>query len=221
MTSRINDDLIVTGAFTAGSMVVPDNSIYDQHIAPTATIQRTKLEQNTFMPYPVNMTDFREWDAMAVNLPATASGTYLGLYTGTIGTDAPKLRTTDLKAAGSTTMRARTIIPIPAEYDAGQTLQVRVRGGMKTTIADTLCTVLVEAYRCDEDGGVSGNLVTTSATTINSLTKANVDFKITPTTVNPGDRLDVRVSVTCSDAATVTAVIAEISRVALLADIRG
>ena len=211
--ARFDESLTVIGSISCTS-ITSDGLNF-------SAIPRDNLIQETFVPFPVNLTDFRIWDAMQTNLPGTSSGDDLALIGGTFGTASPTIRTADLKAAGATNVRARVIIPLPAEYDAAETCQIRVRGGMVTTIADVSCTVDVEAYRVNEDGGIGSDLCATSATTINSLTKANVDFNLTAATLSAGDRLDVRITVACNDAATVTAVIAELSRVALLCDIKG
>ena len=207
------EDVDIRGALNVHSLKIADTDL--------DAFPRSKLQQQTLVAHPINLTDFRVHDAMQTNLPGTSSADDLGLTSGTFGTSSPTLRSSDLKAAGATTIRARCLVALPAEYDAGETVQIRVRGGMVTTVADTSATVDVEAHKLDEDGAVGSDLCTTSATTINSLTKGNKDFTITATTLNPGDRLDVRISVAVNDAATGTAVIAELSRIALLLDIKG
>lgn len=211
--ARFDTDVTVNGVISAQSIQVDDKD-FDAFL-------RDDLAQETFVPYPIPLTSFRVHDAMQTNLPGTSSGDDLALNSGTFGTSSPTLRSSDLKAAGATTLRARAVVELPAEYDAAETVQIRVRGGMVTTVADTSCTVDIEAHKLDEDGAVGSDLCATAAQSINSLTKGNKDFTITATTLSPGDRLDVRVTVVVNDAASVTAVIAELSRVALLLDIKG
>jgi hypothetical protein len=56
---------------------------------------------------------------------------------------------------------------------------------------------------------------------MNSLTAANYDFTINATGVDPGDLLEVRISIAASDTATATAVTPAIYSVSLLCDTRG
>ena len=65
------------------------------------------------------------------------------------------------------------------------------------------------------------DICATNATTINSLTAANVDFTLTPTSVVPGDVLDVVLTVAYHDAASGTAVVGKINSIELLLDIKG
>jgi hypothetical protein len=128
----------------------------------------------------------------------------------------------DLKAAGATTRRARNPhVPVPECYDAAETFQIIVGVGMGTTVADTSCTVDIEVCRIGKDGTVGSDICATAAQSMNSLTFAEKTFTITATTLAPGDALDVRVSITCTDAATGTAVTPEISSVDLACDIKG
>lgn len=68
---------------------------------------------------------------------------------------------------------------------------------------------------------VGSDLVTTSATTINSLTAAAKEFAITPTGLVAGDELDVRVTIAITDGATATAVIGRIMKLYALLSVRG
>jgi hypothetical protein len=113
------------------------------------------------------------------------------------------------------------LVQLPPEYDDGETVQIRVHGGMKTTVSDTTATVDVECYESDKERGISADLCTTSAQTINSLTFGDDDFTITATSLVSGDVLDIRITVAITDGATGTAVLGEIGSVELLCDIRG
>lgn len=182
---------------------------------------RSDLVQDNNQVYTVPLTQFRVHDALHTNLPGTAADDDLALATGTLGTDAPKLSAGDLKAAGATTRYGRVQVPLPPEYQDGETVTLRVSAGMETTVADTSATVDVECYEVDREGGVGSDLCTTSAQDINSLTFANADFTITPTGLSAGDLLDIRLAVAVNDAATGTAVTAVIGQVELLLDIKG
>jgi hypothetical protein len=196
--------------------------ISDVHIAGNADIARSKMVQRVLAELPVALTDLRVWDAMQTNLPGTGASDDLALIATTWGTDPPTVQTGDLKAAGSTTRRARFQVRVPPDFEAGQTAQIRCKAGMKTTVADVAATIDIECYRVKGDGTLdaAGDLCTTAATTINSLTVSNKDFTITNAVIQPGDILDVRVSILVNDAATVTAVIGLLAGLSLLADLR-
>jgi len=221
MTNNIDSDVIVAGNVAATTLTLTTASITNDDIKSTAAIARSKLAQDTLQPFTLPLTQFRTWDALATNLPGTAAADDLGLDNATFGTGSPHLTAGDLKAAGATSRYARAHVVIPAEYDDGETCNLRVHAGMLTTVSDTTCTVDVECYRSDEETGISADLCTTAATTMNSLTFADIDFTLTPTTFVSGDTLDIRIHIACNDAATGTAVEPVIGAVQLLCDIRG
>jgi hypothetical protein len=111
---------------------------------------------------------------------------------------------------------------MPAEYVEGQSVELRIHAGMLTTVADQSCTVDVEVYKSDEDETSTGDLCADAAVTdnMNSLVFADIDFTITPTTLSPGDLLDVKITVTIDDDATATVVKGCIGSVQLLCDTR-
>lgn len=192
----------------------------DDDIAAGAGIARAKMAQRELDTHAIPLTQLRKWDAQEQLLPAAATGTYLGLVTGTIGSDPVTVQAGDLKAAGATTRRAAAQIILPNDYEAGQSVTIRIWAGMKTHVADTTCTVDVECYKQNKDLTVGSDLCATVAQTINSLVFGSVDFTITPTTLSPGDALDVRFSIACNDAASGSAVIPTIAQIELLADLR-
>ena len=187
----------------------------------SAQTRDTILTQEALVRFPVVLTDLRVWDALQTNLPGTAANDDLALIGGTLGSAAPMIQAGDLKAAGATTRYARFSVPIPECYEDGETLNIVISAGMTTTVADTSCTVDVQAYLHDKVGGVSADLCATSAQSINSLTFADKSFSITETTLVRGGVLDVRVAITCTDAATGTAVIPTIANIDLACDIKG
>lgn len=205
---RFPDDVAIAGNLTVNGEILP-------------TRPRTSLLQEDYAPFPVAITALRIWDAFQTPLTTPASDD-LGLSTGgTFGTDAPYVSAGDLKAAGATTRRARFLYQIPHTYVAGQSIRISANAGMITTVADTSCTLDFEAYALDKDGTVGGSdLVTTSATTINSLTFGAKTFDVTATALSAGDVLDIRVSIACTDAATVMAVIPAIANLSALLDVK-
>lgn len=176
---------------------------------------------STSVVYPINWSSWREDGSnYAVNLPSTGSSTFLGLYGGTHGTNQPSLQTADFKTT-TISRKARAMVVIPDRYVAASAVTLRFGAGMLTTVADTSCTLAVAAYRIGKDYTIGSQLVTTVATTINSLTASNKTFSLTSTTLNPGDVLDVLITIAGVDAATGTAVNAAIFGADLLCSIQG
>jgi hypothetical protein len=207
--TRLPGDLFVPGDLNVGGSILPG-------------LARSSLSQDNFVEIGVPFAQLRIWDAFQTPI-TTAASDDLGLSTGgTYGTNAPYISAGDLKAAGATTRRARFLFTVPLNYVAGQSLRFVAYAGMVTTVADTSCTVDFEAYVLDKDATVGGSdLVTTSATTINSLVFSAKNFDLTATALIPGDVLDVRVSIACTDAATATAVIPAIAYLAVSLDVKG
>jgi len=207
---NITGDVSISGSLRLGGTLSP--ALAKANILALAELQA----------FPIPLTDFRVWDAMQTVLPGTPATDDLGLVGGTFGTATPSIRTEDLKAAGATNKRARVLIQLPWEYVAGQSVTLRFKAGMITTVSDTTATLDVEAFKlqADPDDAIGSDLVSTAATTINSLTFANIDFVLTPTGLSPGDILDVRVTIAVNDGASATAVIAAFTSAKLLADVR-
>ncbi len=203
------DNLVITE-----TLKVPEDGI-------SAQTRDTILRQEQLARFPVKFTDLRVWDAVQTNLPGTAATDDLAIINGTWGTHPLFIQAGDLKAAGSTTRYARCEACLPECYEAGESVAIVIAAGMKTTIADVACTVDVEVYRRDKISGISADLCATAAQSINNLTYADKTFTITAGTLNPGDVLDVRLAITCNDAATVGAVIPSIAGIDLACDIKG
>jgi hypothetical protein len=202
------------------TMILPPEVITNYTIAGNADIATTKLAQRVLAESIVPLTNARTWNAVATNLPAAAASSDLGLVSGTWGTDPARITAGNVKALGATTRRLYLAIPIPANYEDGQTIQLQIRAKMETTIADVSCTIDAEA-RIGADGAVGSDLVTTAAQSMNSLSAASYTFTIDATGVDPGDLLEVRLSISSNDAATATAVTPAIYSIALLCDTRG
>lgn len=208
MASRF-DDVTITGTLKCN----------EDAISPQT--RASILKQTPLAIFPIPLTDLRVWDAFQTNLPGTAATDDLALIGGTFGTAPPMIQAGDLKAAGATTRYARTQVIVPECYDAAETLSLVLSAGMKTTVADASCVVDIECYRVDKISGISADLCATASQSINSLTFANKTFVITASTLSAGDVLDVRITITCTDAATATAVTPTIAGLDLVCDIRG
>lgn len=201
-------------------ITIPDETLTNQNLAANANIDPSKMAQRVLAESVVPVHSFRVWDAVASNPVSAAANDDLGLVTGTWGTNPVRLTAGDLKAAGATTRRIYFSVPIPANYEDGETIQIRIRAKTETTLADVSCTVDLEAY-VGSSGAVGSDLVTTSAQSMNSLTAANYDFTLSGSGVNPGDLIECRLSIACNDAASATAVTPAVYKVSLLCDTRG
>jgi hypothetical protein len=201
-------------------MILPPEVITNYTIAGNADIATTKLAQRVLAESIVPLTNARTWDSVAVNLPAAAASDDLGLASGTWGTNPARITAGNVRTLGATTRRLYLAIPIPANYEDGQTIQLQIRAKMETTVADVSCTIDAEAY-VGADGAVGSDLVTTAAQSMNSLSAASYTFTIDATGVDPGDLLEVRLSISSNDAATANAVTPAIYSIALLCDTRG
>jgi hypothetical protein len=204
----VHGDLDVEGIVTAHGGIKPAQA-------------RTTLLQESLREFPVPWTWWRVWDALQTNLPGTSATDDLALIGGTFATDSPSIQSSDLKAAGATTIYARAMIPLPEEYIAGETLVLRFHAGMLTTIADNTGTLDVQAYKSDGEAGIGADICATAAQDINSVTLTDIDFTITPATLAPGDVLDVRIAMAINDAATGTEVKGIIGKVSRLSDCKG
>lgn len=183
---------------------------------------RTELQQQALAVHAIPLTEFRTWDAMAVNLPATGGADDLGLYfTGTWGTHAPKISTGDVKNLGATTRRASIVRALPPNYEAAETVNLRISAATETTVASVSSTVDVEAYLVGRDGTIDGSdLISTAAQNINSTSWADFTFVIDAATLAPGDELFLRITIAVNDSGTGTVVQPSIGAVELLCDTR-
>lgn len=188
-------------------------------LIPNNFVQRNDLKLESKV-YPLPLLDARVWDAPMSLLPTTSANDDLGVTIGTWATSAPTIRTSDLKAAGATTRYSRHQFVLPPEYVAGESVVLRINGGMDTTVADTTATVDAVVYK-NSGASISADLCATAAQSINSLTAGDDDFTITATSLAPGDLLDVRIAVAVNDAATGTAVIAVLNSISFVLSVRG
>lgn len=181
---------------------------------------RSDLVQDDSVAFPIPLHAMRVWDAPQTNPVGTPANDDLGLVYNTFGTAAPTVETGDLKTAGSTTRRIGFQIPVPECYVAGQTAQMRLNAGMKTTVADVSATIDLEVTRA---AAPTVDICATAAQDINSLVAADKTFNLTATDLVPGELLDCVVSIAVNDAASGTAVIGKWNQAlsALLLDIKG
>lgn len=208
--TQVNGDCVFQGAVTFGGGI-------------NTKFARSQLSQEALNAYGVPFTSLRVWDALSSLLPATAATDDLGLITGTWGTSAPTVRTSDAKAT-TVTQRCAFFFAMPSEYDTSETVTLRLSAGMTTTVSDGTATIDAEIYELNKTNGLGGSptdLVTTAATTINSTTFGNKDFAITSSGLAPGDILICRLTIAITDTATATAVIGTIGAIDMLLDVKG
>lgn len=201
------------------TIVLQDGTLTNNDLSATANIEYTKLRQRPLSEFRVDTTRFRVWDAINTNPVSTAASDDLAIVQ-TWGSSQARITAGDCKALGATTRRLFFSIPVPFNYDDGETIQIRFRAKMETTVADTSCTIDCEAY-IGNDGTLTSDLVSTAATSMNSLTPANFDFTLAPGSIDPGDLLECRLTITCTDAASATAVTPLVYEVTLLCDTKG
>ena len=169
------------------------------------------------------LSEFRQYaSATQAFLASTGSGSDCGLVLGAFGTALPYIASKDLTSAGATTQYARIQFVLPPEYVTGNPVYIRVYGGMVTLTASVSATVDLECYKAAKTSTlISGaDLVSTAATTINFTTFVSVTFTLTPTTLVPGDLLDLRLAL-ITNHAPATACHAAVSAVDLLLTTRG
>lgn len=205
------------------TILLPAGSLTDQTIAPTAQLDPLKLRQRVLQRYPVGWDTFRVWDAWTSNPVATAGTDDLALLSGAMvaSGSAGRISAGDCRNLGATTRRVAFFMPVPANYDDGETIQFRVRAAMETTVASTSCTVDLEAFVLGVGSTVGADLITTNAQNMNSLSVTDYDFALDAAQIDPGQLLLVRLTIAVSDTATATAVSPAVYSVALLADTRG
>lgn len=205
--NRIEGNMQINGSLTVLNGIIGQN--------------RSGLVQDEFMPFPLELQNFRVWDAFQTLL-GTPGSDDLGITAGVYGTGCPYISTGDVKAAGAVTRYARTLFTLPAEYDEGQSVAIALAAGMITTIADVSATVDIQVFKSGDNGLVSGSdLCTTSAQSINSLTFAELIFLVTGSGLTRGSVLDIRLTVSSNDAASATAVIGAIALARVEVDIKG
>lgn len=214
--STVNSDVTVQGDLrVAGTLRLGEQG--------STGVQRADMDQESLTPFDLPPETWRIYDNMDALLPdPPTTGDDIGIVSGTFGSATPSMQTRDVKAVGAAPHYARRLVQLPFNYVAGETVMIRLHAGMVTTVADTTATVDVECYKSDNEGGVDGSdLCATAAQSCNSLTAADKDFTITPTSLSPGDWLDIRIAIHVNDAATGTAVKGMIGRAQLLCDTKG
>jgi hypothetical protein len=208
----MSETIIPNDVRILGALRVPNGDIF--------TVPRSKLEQDNLAEYVIDLSSLYVFDSGA-RLPNTSATDDLGYYPGTFASASPAIKTYDVKNAGAVTLYARFNVALPAEYVTGETVKMRFHAGMQTTVASASATIDLQAFKSDGELGIGSDLVSTAATSINSLTEADIDFTIDPATLSAGSLLDCRVAIAVNDSATGTAVIGYFGKLSLLCDVKG
>lgn len=215
-TGTLARGIALESASGAGSVI----KVFTVRASIPGTVSRSQLGQDDLQPYGIDLTSMRVHDARQTILPGTAANDDMAIVTGTPGTDAPTLQGVDFGGT-STDEKCAFTFALPPEYVAGESVTLRVRAAMLTTVSDGTAFVDAEVWKENGNGGVGSDLCSTPQQSINSLTPSNKDFVIDPTGLEPGDVLQVRLAFAGSDAGNAAVMIPEISKVAFLLDIQG
>ena len=201
-------------------MSIVDGSLVDADFNAAADIIRSKLAQDALSRgYRIPLSRFRVFNAMETNLPAAGLVDDLGHVGGTHGT-APPILAGEITANDSKTCEARVTFQLPSEYEAGETVTLRVTS-RTTNVGQVGSTVDAEVFSNDDDGTVTDVATTTGAFTL-TTSFVDRDFVITPGGLSPGDELDIRLTTVADNTGGGgTNGLVEISVVELLLDIRG
>ena len=183
-------DLLAAGPEQIGTNEIQDEAITGAKVAAAAAIARTKLAQEALVPFRIPLVQFRVFDAFQTNLPGTAANDDMALISGTHATAAPMLEGKVATGSATETNKARVTFQLPAEYDDGQTITLRLHCRTSGGQGEGTKTIDAIVVSNDEDGTVSGDIVTTSVITVND-TFTDRDFTITPTGLASGEELDI------------------------------
>lgn len=203
-----------------GDVIVPGNLRVAGSISPAK--ERSEIMALVeLQPFTVPWEAWHIWNSAAnAVLPASAADDDLALIPGTWTTGVPSIQTLDFGGT-NTTAYARAQIRLPWEYVTGETVKLRFHAGALTTLPDTTLTLDCVVYLSGKESVVSGgDICATAAQDIRSLTMADIDFTITPTTLSPGDMLDVRIAINGVDAGNLGVMTGCIGHVELLCDVR-
>lgn len=186
---------------------------------------RSSLAQESYSEFDISHCELRIWDAVQTNL-TTAGTDDLGLTAGAHGTGIWYVTAGSLGSAGATTRRARFRYLMPYNYVTGQSAKFTFQAGITGSVpnvADASCTLDAEVFKFGSNVLVSGSdLYAGAAQSINSTTFADYDFDLTVTSLSAGDLLDVRLSITCTDAGSTAAnVVPAITRLKLKCHTKG
>jgi hypothetical protein len=205
------------------TVTLPTGIINSTHLATAPEFPASAMAQRNFQLFTIELESLRVFDAPQTILPAAAASDDMGYTKGTFGTHSP---TVDAGDVGGTTSKryARFFFRLPDNYVAGQSCDIRIRGTILTTNPDTTCNLDVVAHLADTNGGVGSDICTTATQNMLAAgagTVANYDFIITPTGADPGDLLDIQISIDYVDSGDAGVMTPEVSHIWMRIDTRG
>ena len=187
---------------------------------PVTPFARTNITQETGV-YDLYLQDWRTAGTLA--LLGTSAGTpanAMGITPGTFGSAAPIL-VGEAASGNVKTDYARYQFQLPPEYVAGQALTLRVHAKLTTAAyVPTSTTLDAEVYKVDGEAGIGSDICATAAQQL-TASYADYDFTITPATLSPGDKLDIRITGLVTDTGGTTGATLNVGRTTLRAGIKG
>ncbi len=220
-----------TGAFTTSSGAGPfagwaaetssGDTIHmtlESRDASTTTL-RSALGQDDASVYNVPLDQMKTHATLALlgASAGTPSGD-CGMTPGTYGSASPVI--IGESASGNSKSDAfRFLFALPVEYVAGETVTLRVHS-MITGNVNVAQTVDASAYKVDGAAGIGSDLVSTSAIAL-TTSFADHDFTITPTTLGPGDILDIQITLAANDTGASNNKLCKVGAVQMLLDVKG
>jgi hypothetical protein len=226
--SRFDDDLHINGTLTATNIVASENMITaNSQIQAGADIAAAKMAQRANSSFLIPLHALRKWNDPTMPLmntitASTASSDDLAYIPGNWNADPPTapplVKSTD-GAQTTIAQKAMFEVQLPENYEDTETVSIAITCKMETA-SDGTDTIDVECFSCDNDGTQSADLCATAAQDIGT-SYATKTFSITATSLAAGDVLRGVITVDITDVATLSGVIADISRVELKCDTRG
>lgn len=202
-----------------GDLEVRGNISFTGTLTPAQT--RDRMAQESYCKFGIPIEDLRIWDSAIYAPITTAAADDLGYGIGAFGTGVPYVSGGDVNNI-TANRYARGRVQLPTEYVSGQAVKFICNAGMITTVADTSCTLDLMAYKVGANGLISGvDLVSSAPVSINSLTFADAEFTLTPTTLIAGNWIDFRLDVSSVDGAAAGVVIPAIATIDLACHIKG
>lgn len=160
-------------------------------------------------PSPLALLEFKNTDGTTMTGSASAGKFALSVTAGT-----SEVLTGEAAQGNTKTDAAIREYTVPNTYVAGQALTVTVNTGYTGSGTVGASTIAVAAYLTSVTGTQGSSLVTTSATAISGATAANYTFNVTGTTLAPGSRLLIKVTLVTIEtggAATLTGTVNSLS----------
>ena len=210
-TNEIQDSAVTVAKIAAAAITTSE-------ISASAAIVRTQLATENLTPFRVPLETVRRFDAFQAVLTDTANADDMGLIGGTHASAAPQIQGVLATGSATETQNCRFIFELPAEYVDGGVITLRVTCNTTGGQGEGTKTIDALAVSNDNDGTVSGELVTTTVITIDDTPTAR-DFTITPTGLVSGDELDIRLTSVIEDAGVDGTF--ECERIDILLDVKG